>query len=348
MKGVTFQGVERVSYQSVPDPHIEAATDVVVQVRLAGICGSDLHPFFGRETGLDLGTVLGHEFVGEVVELGSAVQRWRSGDLVVCPFTTNCGRCFYCRRDLPSRCSHGQLFGWRQNGEGLHGAQAELVRVPLADATLVALEQGVDPEAALLAGDVLSTGYYCAENGGVGPDRVVAIVGCGPVGLMAVLVARQLGAERVLAIDRIPERLALAARFGGEAIDLQSQEPVDEVAEATAGRGADIVLEAVGSPSATRLAIDLVRPGGTISAVGFHTEPGFPFTPLEAYDKNLTYKTGRCPVRHYIGIVMPLLAAQRLEPTAVISHRLPLSQGPRGYRIFADRIDGCTKVVLTP
>lgn len=346
MRAITFQGIERVTVESVAEPVMREPRDVIVAVRQAGVCGSDLHVYHGRESGLDIGTVMGHEFVGEIVEVGSAIDSLHVGDVVVSPFTTNCGTCSFCTQGLTSRCVHGQLFGWVASGEGLHGAQAERVRVPLADSTLVPVPEGVSPEAALLAGDVLATGYYCAVQGGVGPGQVVAVLGCGPVGLMAVFAALQLGAEQVLALDSVRERLDLARRFGAEVVDIERHSPPAVIAANTEGRGVDAVLEAVGSAAASRLAFDLVRPGGTISAVGVHTEPSFPFSPTAAYDKNLTYRIGRCPARHYLTQVLAVLSKTRFDPTVIISHRLPLGEGERAYRMFAKRSDGCTKVVL--
>ena len=171
MRAVTFHGVSKVSVEELPAPQLVDPTDVVVAVRVAAICGSDLHPYSGRETGLDRGTVMGHEFLGEVVEVGAAVARWAVGDRVVAPFTTSCGVCWYCQRGLTARCELGQLFGWRQGGRGVHGGQADFVRVPLADSTLVRAPAGAADEAALLAGDVLSTGFYCAQLGCIEPEH---------------------------------------------------------------------------------------------------------------------------------------------------------------------------------
>lgn len=319
-----------------------------MRVDLAGVCGSDLHVYHGRETGLDEATVMGHEFVGEIVAVGREVARYRPGDRVVSPFTTNCGDCFYCLEGLTARCLRGQLFGWRESGRGLHGAQAEYVRVPLADTTLVAVPEEVTAEEALLAGDVFSTGLFAATAGEVGPGDVVAVLGCGPVGLMAALSARLLGATRVLALDRIEERLALARQFGVEAFNFENQSPNKIVAEATESRGADVVLEAVGTQKASRLAVDLVRPGGVVSVVGVHTEPSFDFSPVLAYDKNLTYRIGRCSARIFLDRTLTLLSSKSPPISKIISHRLPLAEGEHAYRIFANRTDGCTKAVLIP
>ncbi|HSN88835.1 MAG TPA: alcohol dehydrogenase family protein [Thermoanaerobaculia bacterium] len=348
MKALTFEGIRDVHCATVPDPGLLAPGDVIVRVQVAGICGSDLHVFRGAETGLDGGTVLGHEFVGEVVEAGRGVERFRPGDVVVSPFTTSCGECFYCRTGLTARCTRGQLFGWVEQGKGLHGAQAEYVRVPLADSTLVAVPEGAPAEEALFAGDILSTAFFGAEAGGVGPGKVVAIVGCGPVGLMGVVSARELGAERIFAIDALPERLALAERYGATPVLLKQTDPVEVVREATEGRGADVVLEAAGGPQAARLAFDLVRPGGALSAVAVHTEERLAFSPVEAYDKNLSFHTGRSPARHYMERLLPFIQSRKYDLGALISHRLSLDEGPRGYDIFDRRLEGCTKVVLTP
>lgn len=348
MRALTFQAVETVRVETVPDPAIDEAGDALVRVEVAGVCGSDLHVYHGREVGIDPGTVMGHELVGEVVAVGPEVARFAPGDRVVSPFTTSCGRCFFCQLGLTSRCERGALFGWVEGGTGLHGAQAELVRVPLADSTLAAVPEGVPAAVALLAGDVLPTGLFAAEQAGVAPGWTVAVVGCGPVGLAAVVAARERGAAIVYAVDAVAERLALASRLGARPVDVERDDPRTAVLAATGGRGVDAVLEAVGSPAASRLAFDLLRPGGTLAAVGVHSEPSFPFSPAEVYDKNLTYRAGRCPARVYLERSLALLASRRYDLGAIITHRLPLEDGPRGYQLFAARREGCIKVILAP
>jgi 2-desacetyl-2-hydroxyethyl bacteriochlorophyllide A dehydrogenase len=348
MRALTYHAPGDLRIESVEDPRIQAPTDVLVAVRLAAICGSDLHVWHGRETGLDAGTVMGHEFVGQVVETGGEVKTIRRGDRVASPFTTSCGVCFYCMGGLPARCARGQLFGWVERGAGLHGGQAELVRVPLADTTLLTLPETLPDQPAILLGDVLATGYHCAVMGGVGPGTVTVVVGCGAVGLMAVLAARELGAEPVYAVDAVPDRLALARQLGAETLPPGSAEALDLLRGATGGRGADAVLEAVGSSDASLLAFDLVRPGGVISAVGVHHEAAFPFSPGRAYDKNLTYRIGRCPARHYMDRLVPLAERRQTALGALFTHRLPLAEAPAAYRMFAAKTDGCIKVALTP
>ena len=347
MRGLVFHGVRDVRVEDVPDPRIVEPSDAIVRVERAAVCGSDLHVWHGRERGLDRGTVLGHEFVGTVVEVGPDVRRFRRDDRVVSPFTTSCGACFACRDGLTARCVRSQLFGWVAQGAGLHGGQAELVRVPLADATLVALPQDLPAETAILLGDVLPTGWYCAERAGVNPGGTYAVVGCGPVGLMAVVAARELGASRVWAVDTVPERLARAERFGATPIPAGT-EAASAVRDATDGRGVDAVLEAVGNAASHRTAIDLVRLGGTISVVGVHNEAGFPFTPAELYDRNLTYRVGRCPARHLIDRLLAWTLERRVDVGSVFTHRMVLERAPDAYRLFDAKDDGCVKVALEP
>ncbi|HEX6883345.1 MAG TPA: alcohol dehydrogenase catalytic domain-containing protein [Planctomycetota bacterium] len=347
MKAIAFHAPFELACEAVPEPVLATPTDVILRVDLAAICGSDLHVYRGVERGLDRGTHMGHEFLGTVAEAGAAVTRFRPGARAVSPFSTSCGACFACRRGLTSRCEQSQLFGWVQEGRGLHGGQAEYVRVPLADATLVALPEGVPDEQALLAGDVLSTGFHAADAGDVQPGDVVAVLGCGPVGLCALLGARERGARAVLAIDGVAERLELAERFGGTPVPL-GPETVTRVRAASEGRGADVVLEAVGHPSASRLAYELVRVGGTIAAPGVHNEPHLAFSPGEIYDKNLTYRAGRAPARAYMERILARLATRALDLAPLFSHRLALAEAPRGYQIFDQKREGCTKVLLTP
>jgi threonine dehydrogenase-like Zn-dependent dehydrogenase len=348
MQAITFQGVEILAYEAVPDPVLVEPSDTIVRVTTAGICGSDLHPYFGRETGLDAGTVMGHEFLGEVVEAGSDVARFALGDRVVAPFTTNCGDCFYCRSGLTARCEGGQLFGWVEAGQGLHGGQADYVRVPLADATLVSVPPELDEAVALLAGDILSTACFGADLAGVGEGDTTVVIGCGPVGLLSILAAFDRGADDVIAVDRVSSRLQAAERFGAVPVSFEADDPVAVVRERTGGRGADAAIEAVGSPAATRLAADLLRHGGRIGALGVHTEAQFALAPGELYDRNFSYAAGRCPARHYMPTSLRL--GQRHEGLlrTLISHRLPLSKGVEAYRRFAAREPGWNKVVLHP
>ncbi|QEF98258.1 NADP-dependent isopropanol dehydrogenase [Stieleria maiorica] len=348
MRAVCFQSVRQVAVQEIADATLEAATDAVVQVEVAGLCGSDLHPYFGRESGLDPGTVMGHEFVGRVVEVGDQVRSVAIGDRVCSPFTTNCGTCFYCRRGLSSRCPSGQLFGWRQKGVGLHGGQSERVRVPLADGTLMKIPDGIDPVAALLLGDNLSTGYFGAslavDPSSIGEDAF-AVVGCGTVGLLAIASARRMGARNIYAIDPNTARLQIAERLGA-AVFNAPEDALSAVRSATDGRGADGVMEFVGLPEAQALAYRLIRPGGRMSVIGCHCTPNFAFSPADAYDKNLTYRTGRCPARSYMDVLPETLATEPMDFSWCVTHRFGVDDAEEAYQTFAGGKDGCVKAVL--
>lgn len=346
MKALTFSGIGTIHYEEIPDPAILDDSDVIVQTQHCAVCGSDLHVFHGREAGIDPHTAMGHEFTGEVVETGKKVSRFRPGDKVVSPFTTACGSCFYCLQGLSARCIHNQIYGWVQNGAGLQGAQAEYVRVPLADSTLINYEEyDLSSELALLAGDVFSTGYFGASLAEVKKGGSVVVIGCGPVGLMAVFSALLMGASKVLAVDTIDRRLRLAGKMG--AIALEAGNSLREaVHDYTVGRGADAVIEAVGSASAQSLAFELVRPGGIIATIGVHTVDHFTFTPADVYNKNITYKSGRCPARSLMPATLPLIEANGPILSEIITHRMSLKDGVSAYEIFDQKRDGCIKVIL--
>lgn len=348
MKALTFNGIGSILYESIPDPQITFSTDVIVRVKRCAICGSDLHVFYGREQGIDHHTAMGHEFTGEVVEVGRDVKSIRKGDHVMSPFTTSCGHCFYCVRGLTCRCVNSQLFGWVEGGQGLQGGQSEYVRVPMADGTLLKIPDGVTADEALMMGDILSTGFYCAKQARVKPGETHVVIGCGPVGLMAVVGAAYYGSENVIAIDTVPERLEMAKSFGAITIDAKDGNVPEKIKDATEGRGADAVMEAVGSGSAGRLAYDLIRPGGIISVVGVCTEANLSFSPVDAYNKNITYTVGRCPARAMMDELTPFVQSKKIDFTSIITHRMKLEDGVKGYDIFSNKKDNCLKVVLEP
>ncbi|MEZ6093194.1 MAG: alcohol dehydrogenase catalytic domain-containing protein [Pirellulaceae bacterium] len=345
MKAVCFNGIGQVISQNIEDPAILEENDAIVSIETAGLCGSDLHPFWGREAGLDLGTVMGHEFVGTVVETGKAVSKVSVGDRVFAPFSTSCGECFYCESGLNSRCPKGQLFGWRSNGMGLHGGQGQFVRVPLANGSLMRVPDGLTNDAALLLGDNFSTGYFCAELAEVKPGGTYAVIGCGTVGLLCVMSAIAMGATNVVAIDRVPSRLAIAKELGASIFDNEN-EAFEYLGKLTNGRGADAVMELVGMPEAQRLAYRLLRPGGILSVIGCHCSEHFSFSPVDAYDKNLTYRTGRCPARHYMDLLSNRVAIGEFDLSRFITHRFQLDDCVRAYDVFSNRRDGCLKAVF--
>lgn len=345
MKAACFQQPEVVACCDLAEPTITDAADAVVKVSLAGLCGSDLHLFHGRETGVDVDTVMGHEFVGVVTEVGADVANIKVGDRVNAPFTTSCGHCFYCKGGLTARCTSGQLFGWMQQGNGLHGGQSEFVRVPLADGTLKVIPDSVSDAAALLLGDNFSTGYFCAEMAEVSADGTYVVIGCGTVGLLAIMAARHLGATDIVAIDPVAERRSQAEALGAKAF-APDESAVKEVHQRTNGRGADAVMELVGLPDAQKLAYEIIRPGGIMSVVGCHCTPHFSFSPIDAFDKNLTYRTGRCSARHYMNTLTDLVASGAFELDPFISHRFNVTDCVEAYDVFSNRKDGCLKAAI--
>ncbi len=346
MHALTFGGKEMIEYNSVQDPELLQPSDVIVKITMSGICGSDLHVYHGKETGLDHGTVMGHEFTGIVEEAGSDVKKFKKGDRVLSPFTTSCGECFYCRIGLTCRCEKGNLFGWVQKGYGLHGAQAGYIRVPMADSTLLPLSNDLNEKKGLLLGDVFSTGYFCADNTGIKPNAVYAVIGCGPVGLMTIMAAKHLGASTLFAIDMIPERLAIAEQLGAIPLNPSITDIKEKILSSTHGRGADAAMEVVGIPQTLKLAIDILRPGGTISSVGVHTATTFSFSPGEAYNKNLIYKSGRCPARYYAEKLLREEVIHRYPVEDIITHQFQLSEGAKAYEVFDKKMNNCIKAVL--
>jgi 2-desacetyl-2-hydroxyethyl bacteriochlorophyllide A dehydrogenase len=344
MKALTFAGLEKISLETIADPAIVDAKDAIVKVSHCSICGSDLHVYHGRETGIDHHTAMGHEFTGEIVDVGREVKSLKIGDRVISPFSTSCGTCYFCRFGLTARCVQSQLFGWIEKGKGLHGGQAEFIRVPIADGTLMKTPEGISNEESLLLGDVFSTGYFCAYQAEIKPANTYVVLGCGPVGLMAICGAIALGAEKVIAVDSVPDRLELAKRFG--ATPIHATDAKAEVHNFTQGVGADAVMDAVGSGSASRLAYEIVRPGGIISVVGVCTDSNFSFSPVEAYNKNITFKVGRCPARFFLEKLIPLVQQKRFPITSIFTHKMSLMDGVGGYDMFTKKKDGCVKIIL--
>lgn len=346
MKALTFQGLQNIQYKSIADPAILQDSDVIVKVKHCGLCGSDMHVYHEREIGCDHSTAMGHEFTGEIVEKGVSVKNLEIGDLIYSPFTTSCGKCYFCAIGLTCRCVNSQLFGWVENGIGLQGAQAEYIRVPFAEGTLIKIPESISSEEGLLLGDIFSTGYFCADQVVINAKGTYVVLGCGPVGIMAIYASRLLGAEKIIAIDGITSRLKMAEKLGASTLNFKNEEVQKFVLEYTKGIGADGILEAVGSESSNRLAYDLVRPGGLISAVGVCNASNLSFSPTEAYNKNLTYKVGRCPARYYMERLVDKTKSDYFNITDIISHKFPLSEGKDAYNLFDRKLDGCMKVVF--
>ncbi len=345
MKAATFQGVGEVKVIDVPKPSIKGPDEVLLKVTLGAICGSDLHAYHGRIP-MTEGELLGHEFVGVVQEVGSAVKRFKAGDRVVVSFYTSCGHCALCRKGWFNECVNMATFGFGAVTGGLGGGQAEYVVVPLADHSMELIPDGMSDEQAIFVGDILSTGFFAAERAEIKPGDTVAVIGAGPVGLMATMCAQLFGPARVLVVDMVDSRLEIAQELGGIPINASHLHPVEAIASYTGGIGADSSIEAVGATSSVDTAIHCVRGGGTVSVVGVPSEFTGDFPYYHMWEKSLTFRSGRCNVQKYMRPLLDLIAAGRLKPDAIISHRMKLDQAEEAYRMFAAR--EATKIVLTP
>jgi threonine dehydrogenase-like Zn-dependent dehydrogenase len=346
VKAVVYQDIGRVAVGDVPEPRIEDPADAIVRVTTSAICGSDLHLVQGRVPLLP-GETIGHEAVGVVEETGPEVERFTAGTRVVVAFDNACGHCWFCRRGQTALCDEFRTLGGGTFGGSLGGAQAELVRVPHADTNLLQVPDEVDDERALFVGDTLTTGLYGTGIADIGPDDTVAVVGAGPVGFFSVQAARMHGARQVLALDREPDRLALAERVGAVPIDITRRNAQMAVHAHTDGRGADVVIEAVGDVPALELALDVVRRGGTISVLGLYSsqtlEVQLGFVWVRAI--RLLF-AGLTPVHAWWERAMEAVRSGQIDPLPLVSHRLPLSEAPLGYELFAAR--QATKVLLKP
>jgi threonine dehydrogenase-like Zn-dependent dehydrogenase len=388
MKALCWHGANDVRVDNVPDPKIINPRDAIVEITSTAICGSDLHLYNGFIPTMQSGDIMGHEFMGEVVELGSQVKNLKKGDRVVIPFTISCGSCFFCNQDLWSLCDNSNpnaalaekiyghspagLFGYSHLTGGYAGGQAEYVRVPFADVGPLKIPDGLSDEQVLFLTDIFPTGYMAAENCNIQPGDTVGIWGCGPVGQFAIRSAFMLGADRVIAIDRIPERLQMAAAAGAEIINYEEMDAGEAVTEMTGGRGPDACIDAVGMeahgtgldalydkakqavrlesdrPTALRQVILACRKGGTVSIPGVYG--GFvDKVPLgAAFNKGLTMKMGQTHVQRYLQPLLDRVQKGEIDPSFVITHRMKLDEAPHAYEIFKQKKDNCIKVVLTP
>ena len=344
MKAVTFHGPFNVKVDEVPDPTIQQPKDVIIKVTTAGICGSDMHAYDGRMALPPSGWSMGHEYMGEVIEVGPEITNLKVGDRVVGSFTASCGDCWYCQNGWPSVCTSAVAFGFIQLG----GAQAQYLRVPNGHYTLEKVPDGLSDEKAVFVGDIFTTGYFCADRGDIKPGDVVAVVGSGPVGLFTQMAALTFDPKVVLAIDQMPERLEMSRKIGAVPVDMSKEDAKDIVRQHSEGRGADVVLEAVGIEPSLKSCWNYVRPAGTISAVGMYTEPEFPFPMLQSFLKDITFKIGMAPVKRYMAQMLKLIQDGKADPSQIITHTMSLDEAPRGYDIFTHRKENCIKVILKP
>ena len=391
MRAIVWHGKNSLSVDNVPDPVIQEPTDAIIQITSTAICGSDLHLYDGYMMGMEKGDVLGHEPMGIVIETGSAVTNLQKGDRVVVPFNIACGQCFFCQKQLYSCCettnpdhekaakmmghAPGGLFGYSHLTGGYPGGQAEFLRVPHADFGPIKIESDLPDEKVLFLSDIFPTGWMAAENADIEPGDTVAIWGCGPVAQMCIQSAWMLGAGRVIAIDRVPERLAMAQKFGrAETINFAEVDEVyDVLNEMTQGRGPDRCIDAVGAEAhetggadavldkvkamtmlgtdrahALRQALYCCRKGGTVSVPGVYVGMVDKFPMGGTMNKGLTIKTGQTHTQRYTRPLLQKIEAGEIDPSFVITHIRPLEEGPALYKTFRDKEDGCIKVVLKP
>jgi threonine dehydrogenase-like Zn-dependent dehydrogenase len=390
MRALCWHGKNKVQVDTVPDPQIQEPTDAIIKITSTAICGSDLHLLDGFMIGMETGDVLGHEPMGIVVEAGSAVTKLRKGDRVVVPFVIACGHCFFCSKQLYSCCdttnpdaekasklmghAPAGLFGYSHLLGGYAGGQAEYLRVPYADVGPIKIESDLPDEKVLFLSDIFPTGFMAAENAEIEPGDTIAVWGCGPVAQMAIQSCWMLGAGRVIAIDRVPERLEMARTFGkAETINFEEENVYERLNSMTEGRGPDRCIDAVGVEAHGAGAVDAVldnvktavklgtdrahvlreailccRKGGTVSVPGVYVGmiDKLPFGAV--MNKGLTIKTGQTHVQRYSEPLLKKIEGGEIDPSFVITHSLPLEEAPAGYKTFRDKEDGCIKVVLKP
>lgn len=389
MKAVCWMGTQKVEVVNVPDPQILNPHDAIIKVTTTAICGSDLHLYNGWIPTMQTGDILGHEFMGEVVEVGPAVDNLNIGDRVVVPFPIACGQCWYCKNTLYSACdntnpnaglaeglygfSGAGIFGYSHLMGGYAGGQAQYVRVPFANVGPIRVPRELPDEQVLFLTDILPTGYMAAENCEIKPGDTIAVWGCGPVGQFSILSAFLLGAERVIAIDNVEDRLTMAKERGAEVINFEeTPDVVEKLKGMTGGRGPDACIDAVGleahgmglenlydrvkqiarletdRPIALRHMIQACTKGGKVSVAGVYGGLVDKFPMGSAFGKGLTFKMGQTHVHRYMQPLLERIMNGEIDPSYIITHRYTLDEAPDAYKMFNDKADGCIKVVLKP
>jgi len=389
MRAVCWEGKRNVQVKDVPEPKILNRRDAIVKITSTAICGSDLHLYNGFIPSMEKGDILGHEFMGEVVEVGPMVDNLKVGDRVVVPFPIACGNCWACQQQLFSVCENTNpnawmaeqmfghatagIFGYSHLTGGYAGGQAQYARVPFADVGPLKIPDGIPDEQVLFLSDILPTGYMGAEMCDIKPGDTIAVWGCGPVGQFAIASAYLLGAERVIAIDRFPYRLQMAReKAGAETINYEELDVYDTLMEMTGGRGPDACIDAVGleahtpgpihlfdramqammmesdRPIALRQAIMACRTAGTVSVIGVYGGLIDKFPMGALMNKGLTIKSGQCHAQRYMKPLLDRITKGEIDPSFVITHRLPLEDAPNAYDTFVKKEDECMKVVLRP
>ncbi|QNL45720.1 glutathione-dependent formaldehyde dehydrogenase [Oscillibacter hominis] len=375
MKALVYEGVKDVRMEKVADPIIQNEDDIIVKVTSTAICGSDLHLIHGRVMALKPGYILGHETMGIVEEAGKEVTKVKKGDRVIVPFPVACGHCYFCDHGQYSQCDNsnpngeaGGLFGYSDAYGGYAGGQAEYLRVPYANVGPVVVPEELTDEQVLFLTDILPTSRWGVEISGVKPGDTVVVLGCGPVGLLAIKWCLFLGAKRVIAVDSVAYRLKHAASYGAEIMNFEDYDNTGlEIKELTHG-GADVVIDCVGmdgkmsvmekveaamklqagSKSAIEIASEAVRKCGTVSMVGVYGGRYNTFPLGNFWTRNVTLKMGQCPAQNYVQSILELIKERKFDATDIITHTLKLEDGVHAYSIFDNKEDGCIKVVLKP
>ncbi len=376
MKAIVYEGIKDVKVKNIGDPEIKKDDDIIVKVTSTAICGSDLHLIHGMVPNMPKGFVLGHETMGIVEEVGKDVHRVKKGDRVIIPFPISCGHCWYCEHDLWSQCDNsnengetGAYFGYSKTFGGYDGGQAEYLRVPYANVGPTIVPEELTDEQVLFLTDILPTSYWGVENGGIKKDDTVVILGCGPVGLLAMKWAAYFGAGRIIAVDYINYRLEHANRYNGvETINFQHHDNTGEYIKEITNGGADVVIDCVGmdgkmttlemiesalklqggSKSAIEIATQAVRKGGTVSMVGVYGARYNMFPLGDFFSRNITLKMGQCPAHSYVDPILKLIQEGKIDATDIITHKLSLDKGEHAYEIFDEKKDNCIKVILKP
>ena len=345
MKALRYYGARDIRCESMDDPKLHSDRDAVIKVDACAICGSDLHIYHGHGFSEDIGFCVGHEAVGEVVEIGRAVTRLKVGDKVMLPAAVGCGACASCLAGNVIHCANNAAGCYGLSAK-LQGCQAEAVRVPAADSNAIVIPEGVSRDQALMMTDALATAWFGARNADIRMGSTVAVVGLGPIGLMAVESAFVMGAARVFAIDLVPERRTMAADLGAIALDPAGARAI--VTEQTKGRMADCVVEAVGHDATIKMALSLTGRRSTVSVIGVAQERRMDFPISKAFGAGLTFRIGTCSVPEEWPALIPLVQSGRLKPERYISHVLPLGEGAKAYEMADTRSAGALKMVLTP
>ncbi len=376
MKAMVYEGMKNIKVKEVPDPTIKKDDDIIVKVTSTAICGSDLHLIHGFIPNTKKGTIIGHETMGIVEEVGKDVHRVKKGQRVIVPFPVSCGHCWYCEHDLTSQCDNsneyndgGSYFGYSDTFGGYDGGQAEYVRVPYANFSPLVVPEELEDEKVLFLTDVLPTSYWGVDIGGVKDKDTVVVLGCGPIGLNTMKWSALKGAKRIIGVDNIDYRLNHAKTYDGvEVINFSEHDDTGEYIKEITHGGADVVIDCVGmdgtmsnfekietllklqggSKSAIEISSRCVRKGGTVVLVGVYGGRYNMFPLGDFFSRNITLKMGQCPAHIYVEPILKWIQQGKFDPTDIITHKLPLEEGEHAYKIFDKKKDNCIKVILKP